>query len=366
MTTASLPAIRLRTLEAMRGAAALSVVVSHALSASAGNGKFGPSHFHGLVTSGVVGVLFFFTLSGFVMATSHGSEIGNPRAIPRFLWARFRRIYPIFWVVLLIQYFEIGVPNFPLSTWAGWAMLNPVDLAASLSVVWTLKVEIIFYAVLALAMMPYLWGGVLLVWVFASPLLFWWPILPPLLPPALMLMSASFISSHEWFFHFLIFSPYFLVGLAAGLLYRRVAMPLWLAWALLLFGVAVIVGRLPFDHWGNTYPTFGWGYLNAAGFGALVLGCANAERSSAWRRGGWAAVLGVVSYPAYLVHIVAIDAVARYVPMPRVGVLTPTDMFIATGISASLLAAFALAYGVDQPLQRGLRLVTPRRKVAFA
>ena len=55
----------------------------------------------GLFRFGHAGVDFFFVLSGFIIYYIHQGEIGQQRFLPAYLYKRFARIYPTYWIVLL-------------------------------------------------------------------------------------------------------------------------------------------------------------------------------------------------------------------------------------------------------------------------
>lgn len=340
---------KLRTIEALRGLAAFSVVLSHVTASLVQNPELGAGHLRGLVLPGGLGVEFFFTLSGFVMAMTHGNQIGQPRAIPVFLWTRFRRLYPLLWVVLALQCLvNPGVAGlFTLTQWVNWITLNPAQVLDLISVLWTLKLEVSFYVLLALAMLPLVGRAVLVAWVAASPVLLLWGAAQPAMQP--------WETAYPLLYLFLVFSPDFLLGFGFGFLERRIAVPGWVGAGLVLGGVLLIGCRLPFDAWGESYGPFGMRYLYGAGFGSVLIGFASLERAGMWQPGSWAGVFGALSYPIYLSHLVVLDWLRRVVPMPRFGGVEAADSFAVLGVVASVAMAFALAYGVDRPLQALLR-----------
>ncbi len=107
---------------------------------------------------GSSGVDFFFVLSGIVILFAHEAQIGCPQHLPEYAWKRFRRIYPIYWCVLLLAlavYFV--VPAFGNGTKTtpgvilGSIMLLPLTSTETvLPVAWTLFHEIMFYLVFSL------------------------------------------------------------------------------------------------------------------------------------------------------------------------------------------------------------------------
>lgn len=89
---------RLIGLEALRGFAALYVVLHHS--------HIAPNHGLGMVLYfGQEAVILFFLLSGFVISYSSGDHLDAFK----YLVARFKRIYPIFLVALLISYSSMAM-----------------------------------------------------------------------------------------------------------------------------------------------------------------------------------------------------------------------------------------------------------------
>jgi peptidoglycan/LPS O-acetylase OafA/YrhL len=81
---------------------ALMVVLSHAFSLS-GNPEPLGAITHNRLTLGLVAVLAFFALSG-MLITASGERLGRRR----FVWHRFLRLYPAFWVCLAITGFAVA------------------------------------------------------------------------------------------------------------------------------------------------------------------------------------------------------------------------------------------------------------------
>ena len=72
---------------------------------------------------GPLGVAYFFVLSGFVMASNHAKDFGRLAAVPKFLWRRACRIFPMFWLAMTIPIY------------CQFAALKPVAMAQLLSLV---------------------------------------------------------------------------------------------------------------------------------------------------------------------------------------------------------------------------------------
>jgi len=90
---------RHNSLNFLRLLLAIAVVFSHALTI----GNFGTEDVLGKTTLGTVAVYGFFGLSGYLITAS-----ASRNNVGRFLWQRFLRIYPAFWVCLVVTAFVFG------------------------------------------------------------------------------------------------------------------------------------------------------------------------------------------------------------------------------------------------------------------
>lgn len=172
--------MKLQSIQALRGLAALLVVLYHTraleLAGIARTGSTEPAAMGGLFASGFAGVDLFFVISGFIMVWVTQDARSGPAASGEFLFARLTRIYPVWWVgaalglAYMVMNSEIAMPPGG-SDWAYIArsfFLIPQADFPTLIIGWTLIHEIYFYLVFALilllprGLMPYallLWGG---------------------------------------------------------------------------------------------------------------------------------------------------------------------------------------------------------------
>jgi len=107
-------------LTGLRGVAAYSVLLAHTLNFS---GIVSPS----LTALAYFGMSLFFTLSGFVIQYNYGSSFSSvptKRAARRFLLARFARLYPLYFLVLVISASFPGVDFFENI----WTALSSITL----------------------------------------------------------------------------------------------------------------------------------------------------------------------------------------------------------------------------------------------
>jgi peptidoglycan/LPS O-acetylase OafA/YrhL len=154
---------------------ALIVVWSHGIAAAGlPHGEFIWDFSHGAEDGGALAVNGFFLLSGFLITRSYES-VGS---LPRYLWHRFLRIFPAYWVCLIVtvlvvapsMYVKlhgsisgyIGSPNQPLSYVYGNAFLHlgqplidhltdrlPHNASINASL-WTLQFEFTCYLLIGL------------------------------------------------------------------------------------------------------------------------------------------------------------------------------------------------------------------------
>src|ERR1700761_2793553 len=93
----------LYTLQAGRAIASLLVVFYHNAVSIFDDSRFwGDDPSQKIFNFGHSGVDFFFVLSGFIILYAHWNDLGKPKQIFKYASKRFRRIYPIYWIVLAL------------------------------------------------------------------------------------------------------------------------------------------------------------------------------------------------------------------------------------------------------------------------
>ncbi|MDP2794813.1 MAG: acyltransferase [Sulfurisoma sp.] len=150
----------LHALHAMRAVAALMVFASHYEQAVfrreliAGTMDSGTFHYGFFLRAGTFGVALFFLISGFIMVYTSRRE---GLSAGQFAVKRVLRIFPVYWVCLLLHGVLVASPDF-MSTVAGSSVLLPLQNSAppgygfsTLAMAWTLTYEMVFYAYFALA-----------------------------------------------------------------------------------------------------------------------------------------------------------------------------------------------------------------------
>ncbi|MFK8011568.1 MAG: acyltransferase family protein [Marinicellaceae bacterium] len=137
------PNMRLKHVDSLRGIAALLVILLHVSESFI---KLSDQN-HALIydvawyiNTGRIGVVIFFAISGFVLLKSI-------KALKPFLIKRFFRLYPAFWLSLVLSIVFIHHQFPSLSTlFANISMLPLMfDKEVMIGVYWTLETELIFY-----------------------------------------------------------------------------------------------------------------------------------------------------------------------------------------------------------------------------
>ncbi|HEX8446162.1 MAG TPA: acyltransferase [Sphingomonas sp.] len=326
---ASRPA-RLAELDALRGLAALAVLLFHFTT------RYQQIHGHARplvwgVPWGHYGVQLFFVISGFVIFVT----LDRTRSLSDFVIARVSRLYPAYWTAILLTTAVLwlsGRSDLLRSPWIVLANLTMLQsflrLPAVDDVYWTLAIELTFYAVLAA-----LWrvGGfrrlnglltawLLLPWVWTyAPLLVGWE-------PS-WLLGLLLVQAHI---------PYFAIGIAT---YRlRTGTGARGATGVILFALATVAACQ------------GGAALAAALIvtAAILLIALRGSSPLRWPPLVW---LGGISYSLYLLHqmigYVLIEGLEARGLSPTVAVLIAT--------TAMMLLAALVTDRIERPALRGIR-----------
>lgn len=126
-------------LNAVRGLAALIVVLSHLPELTGLHA--GPVH------QGSLGVMVFFTLSGFLMGLLYLAQPATPRNVAAYAAARFSRIAPPYLVVVLAAtaIYTLADPRFPYAIGAH-NVVRHLLFSGNVNVFWSIPPEVQFYA----------------------------------------------------------------------------------------------------------------------------------------------------------------------------------------------------------------------------
>lgn len=346
---------KLASLELGRFLAALYVLLAHLVpdvNAHAAPGAGQIWHWLG-VTGGGAAIEYFFVLSGFVMICAHLGDFGTSGGPWRFWWKRARRIFPMYWLALLVPLYYLYAGQTPLG-FARIASLAPVNVPELLPPAWTLRFEMAFYLMFGLCLLPYIGKPLLALWVFLA-FWHWWPagqlqlLHLPRQPAALFWFAigpAGHFLSHMEFFFF--------AGLGAGWVFTVLRPGRRASLGITLSGIVMIVLLRRYMNFGGPHPAIEMIMLVAAILAVTILGVAGLEWHGLLRLPRLACTAGTLSYPLYILHAALLMLFWQSVPPFRLGSAGLLVLFWGQLIAVFAISFFA-AYAIDQPLQRWMR-----------
>jgi peptidoglycan/LPS O-acetylase OafA/YrhL len=327
---------RIAGLDVLRGFAAAAVMLHH-------HGQYYDVLYQGRIPlsfdlgQGHFGVELFFIISGFVILMT----IERKKTVREFAISRAARLMPAFLAALVMAtVIRILSPVAVLDTPTVLQFLANLTMAPSLfgqapmdMPYWTLTYELVFYIgmalILALGMLRWTeWFGLLAVAV-----------------GCLFIATVDVRLHHRTSILLLVYySNFFLIGICLYRIHAHMARPV--TWVALVVAIAVTAlggGERSFDTPGRTYLP-------------LTLALTALVWFAISRHGKWLAwqplvLLGVISYPLYLVHVVVGFAVIRW------GVAqgwTTIEGIVAAGV-VSIFIATLLHYFVEVPGGRWMR-----------
>lgn len=252
--------------------------------------------FNDVFQYGYLGVSFFFMISGFVIPMSLKTS-----SVKKFLWARFLRLYPQYWVaVLLTSITVLGISGtqIPIGTIvANLTMVhNYFGIQSIDGVYWSLFVELRFYLLVALSLLfcHFFPGAKTL----KTPVIATW-----LLLSILYLLSFPFTQKVVDVLFILEHAPFFISGILFFEMYETGCNKTNTS-LLLISGLTSFVGelnQLPFYElkFGLPYSKIHVCFILASMFFVFIQ----------LTRGVWSRlnvpifmILGSLTYPLYLIH----------------------------------------------------------------
>jgi peptidoglycan/LPS O-acetylase OafA/YrhL len=299
-------------LQALRGIAAVLVVITHARTFVLGTSL--QPFVEQYLRPGAQGVDLFFMVSGFIMVYTTRSADGSGSYALDFMIKRIARIWPVYavavfaWLALLVAFAK---PVAPLSAVVRSLLFLPVAttqppyLGLPFGLGWTLNYEFYFYLVFCASM---LWGKWR--WVAFSSYLALTLVAVPL---AVTGYVSIFVDNNYGFASRVlteITNPIvweFALGVAAGRLFLApFRVPRTPMWTVLVIACVALLVNTSLTGLATNHGPAQWGAPMALLFFAMTLAC-KAREPSVPRTLVW---LGDISYSLYLMHFIAFTLVA--------------------------------------------------------
>jgi peptidoglycan/LPS O-acetylase OafA/YrhL len=340
----------LQTLQAGRALAAISVAAFH-LSITMGVERYGGVPvFQEFTKHGSRGVDFFFVLSGFIILFAHFGDIDKPRAWGEYIYRRFVRLYPIYWlytagfVALLALGLgtEAAMPTNVGDWLTSLTLIRFTDGSPPLPVAWTLFHEVAFYATFSLLILNKRLGtAVFAIAACVCIALYNYPQAEDRTP--FNVYTAAY-------------NLFFLLGMGAYWLYRRGGRGvIEFAAGTLIFIFALMTMGLPY----KLSPM-----LLAFGLALIVAGATKLEKAGSIKVPYFLAFIGNASYTLYLVHL-AVEGL-----LLKIAIKSQLYQAVGPHVTYLLVLALTVAAGclvyalVERPLLALLHERHKRRKAA--
>ncbi len=344
--------------EAVRGIAALLVVLFHAGTLLSGPKDYGALPLGGAFVFGRAGVDVFFVLSGFIITFIHAGDIGHPARLASFARKRLLRIYPSYWIATLVLLAIMLVsptpdrrehdPVFVLSS----LLLLPAQAEPLLGPGWSLRHELLFYGMFGLGLLNRKAGAALLGLWFAAVAANIGVLAATGHPLAGGIAGAWLLAP---------INLEFLAGIGVACLLFAGPTPrpmTTLIAGILLFAITASF-ELASAVTARDALALRLGYAAAAFL--TLLGVVAREQAGGLRVPAALVRLGDASYALYLLHVIVIMLCVYVLRHLRPWLPVPLDAAYVGVVAASIAAALAFTAWVERPLLSYLRaLLSPR------
>lgn len=292
----------LNSLQACRALAAILIVLAHANFSIFGLAKYyGYRPLGDFLDFAPAAVDVFLVLSGFLITYAHAADIDQPRALARYFWKRYSRVYLFYWVLLavlipiyfLAPQFGIGHERDPRVIVGSVLLLPHPQNHFILGVAWTLPFEMLFYAVFGLLVINKRLG----IAVFAC-----WT------AGLLAHLAYPWVETFPWNFVYNNMHLRIIAGVCVCLFFQTYRIPQPRLTAALGVGLFLTMGMVEVFHGLGTL-TYVVGYTLSSVM--MIGGFAEADRSGLIQPPNWLVQIGNATYSIYLVHFVALSLVAK-------------------------------------------------------
>ena len=343
-----------RAIQVLRGLAALLVVIGHAIHETQVMGAaLARPPIDGSFLRWGSGVDIFFVISGFIMVYSSTKLFETAGGWRSFLWRRFVRIVPLYWLLTtLLLLGALVAPqllNVPIGDWQHVlssylfipSLRAPGEIRPVMALGWTLNLEMFFYALFACTLVLPMRRAVLALTAGLA-----------VLAGIGLVHEPSQVQLAFWTQSIILefaFGCLLALGYLKGL--RLGPAP---ALLLALFGFGGLLQWPALLDW-PIPDALRWGVpaLMIVAAAALYRSPVGAPASPS-RLAGIAVLLGNASYSLYLVHPFVLRPL-RNLWTQLIGGALPLTAYVAVAMAASCLVALAVYRYVEQPLLRWMQ-----------
>ena len=323
--------------------------------------------------SGYAGVTFFFILSGFIIAYNYLVEFERSptTSIIPFYFARFSRIYPLYFFCLMYAVL-ISTTNEPVlpHLLAVQAWYDDVLYAMGFNgTAWSISVEAFLYLMFPLIIPAMSFLGItssrrkllitiatIITSIFICAFYFW-------LSGKGALSARDPSSAHRWLYR----TPLsrlldFSLGICTAIYYMR----FWRdnqksvsAWSIIIYG-SIIASVLLMGYSGNYYSSFSWDATYAIPFTLIIFGLAAVKnnRITDFLSRPTLILLGEASFAFYLTHLLMKKL---YITDSGTGLIHTTSMYLVFLLMVTSLSV-GLHLIVEKPAQKFLRSLFGAKK----
>ena len=299
---------------------------------------------------GAYGVDFFFILSGIVILLAHSADIGKASKMPTYFWKRFRRIYPIYWLLLLPLLIK-GFLTHSEKTHSSRVIASNLTLfhIGSLETImgpsWTLFHEVLFYILFSALLYRKQFGvTVLTLWLTGSIFFF----------------NHASVAIVPFRYSAFAFSPLHLLfglGLVIGWAIRNkhTTRNLW-------FCAVGLAGFITSMGWTIAAHKVEILWIRMAGDLALAIciwAVMGRELALGLKVPKFFTLLGDASYSIYLSHFMVVSLIARTLYANDSKWHTPISVVMACSFTAAIMAGLCIHVWLEMPL---LRLLSTRHR----
>lgn len=343
------------TIQAFRAIAAVLVVLFHATNLYNENYQIHP--LNGFFLFGFSGVDLFFVLSGFIIFMIHQPDIGRPQKYFPYLTKRCIRIYPTYWLTLIILsvwYIYTGT-----DTGTGKGQINLYDAYQNIPlfghtdklinpVSWTLYYEMFFYIIFSFVILNKLVGGVIMV--------FW---LAGIAITSIFSIDIPIQPDHA----FNQYNILFLIGLSSSYVYvwlKRINPELRNKFGVIANGLGILVFSVTSYYCVAEQITDGgkWVLLASIGLasGLFMLGALSDVVEGFLKKQKTLIELGNASYSIYLLHFFFLKEIITWI---KTKFPSPDTLFITTSFiivcASAILAGWLFYWKIERPLLKSMR-----------